>query len=140
MIYRMPITTEGHHEWIRAMVETGKVVQFVILEKETSRPVGTTFLRDINYDHEKAEFGIFLGEETVMGFGYGTETAVLMVDYAFNTLKLHKIFLRFIATNTAAEKSYLKAGFIREAYLRDEVKIDGEFVDIILMSIVKERR
>jgi RimJ/RimL family protein N-acetyltransferase len=134
MIYRAPFTVSGHHEWIRTMIETGKAVQFIIEEKVNVRPVGSTYFRDINYDYEKAEFGVFIGEEDAIGLGYGTEAAALMLDYAFNTLNLHKVFLRFVSTNNAAEKSYLKAGFVREAYLKDEVKIDGEFVDIILMS------
>ncbi|MCL2052204.1 MAG: GNAT family N-acetyltransferase [Lachnospiraceae bacterium] len=138
MIYRKPFTVDGHHEWIRLMIETGKAAQFIILEKTGLRPVGVTFLRDIDSGNEKAEFGVFIGEKDAIGLGYGTEAALLMLDYAFNALKLHKVFLRLISTNAAAEKSYLKAGFIREAYLKDEVKIEGEFVDIILMSKLKD--
>ena len=136
MIIRNPFTVEGHHEWIRTMIDTGKVVQFIILDKEDNRPVGSTYFRDIDYDNEKAEFGVFIGETDAMGKGFGTEAAVLMLDYAFTVLKLHKIYLRVLSTNTAAEKSYLKAGFKREAYLKDEYKIDGEFTDIIVMSII----
>ena len=138
MIYRKLFTHEGHHEWIKTMIETGKAIQFIIEEKVSGRPIGTTYLRDINYDQEKAEFGVFIGEADAIGFGYGTEAARMMLDFAFNTLKLHKIYLRLISTNTAAERSYQKAGFIREAYLKDEVKIEGEFVDIILMGKVCE--
>ena len=120
------------------MIETGKAIQFIMEEKKNRRPVGSVYLRDINYDYEKAEFGAFIGDKDATGLGYGTEAAALMLEYAFNTLNLHKIFLRLVSTNTAAEKSYLKAGFVREAYLKDEVKIDGEFVDIILMSKLKD--
>lgn len=138
MINRAPFTVCGHHEWIRTMIETGKAIQFIMEEKKNRRPVGSVYLRDINYDYEKAEFGAFIGDKDATGLGYGTEAAALMLEYAFNTLNLHKIFLRLVSTNTAAEKSYLKAGFVREAYLKDEVKIDGEFVDIILMSKLKD--
>jgi RimJ/RimL family protein N-acetyltransferase len=134
MINRAPFTTAGHQEWIRTMIETGKVVQFIILEKASKRPVGSTFLRDIDYDFEKAEYGIFIGEQDAHGRGYGTEAAQLMLDYAFKTLRLHKIYLRLLAGNDGAERSYEKAGFRREAYLKDEVKPAGEFMDIILMS------
>jgi len=134
MINRALFTAEGHHEWIRTMIDSGKVIQFIIIEKKSGHPVGSTYLRDIDYDNEKAEFGVFIGEQEAMGRGYGTEAATLVLGYAFNELKLHKIFLRLISSNVAAEKSYLKAGFEREAYLKDEVKIDGEFADIILMA------
>ncbi|MCL2254510.1 MAG: GNAT family N-acetyltransferase [Lachnospiraceae bacterium] len=137
MICRDPFTITGHEEWVKTMIGTGKVVQFIILEKECLRPIGSTFLRDINYDYEKAEYGIFIGERDAAGRGYGTEAAKLMIDYAFEMLNLHKVFLRFISTNIAAEKSYIKAGFVREAYLKDEIKVAGEFMDVILMSKIR---
>jgi RimJ/RimL family protein N-acetyltransferase len=137
MINRAPFTVAGHQEWLRTMVETGKVAQFIIIEKDRNRAIGSTFLRDIDYDFEKAEYGIFIGERDAWGQGFGTEAAKMMLDHAFSRLKLHKVFMRLLADNIAAEKSYQKAGFTREAYLRDEVKIAGKFMDIIFMSSVK---
>jgi UDP-4-amino-4,6-dideoxy-N-acetyl-beta-L-altrosamine N-acetyltransferase len=138
MIRRALITAAGHQEWVRTMVETGKVVQFIIIEKESNRPIGSTFLRDIDYEFAKAEFGIFIGEEDAVGLGSGTEAAALMLAYAFTELKLHKIYLRLLTDNEAAEKSYTKAGFQRESLLKDEVKLDGEFRDVILMSVINK--
>lgn len=138
MINREPITRAGHEEWVGTMIGSGKVIQFIILEKASSRPVGTAYLRDINYNFEKAEFGVFIGERDASGLGYGTEAASLMLEYAFKTLHLHKIYLRLLSTNSIAEKSYLKAGFVREAYLKDEIKADGQFIDIIIMSKINE--
>jgi UDP-4-amino-4,6-dideoxy-N-acetyl-beta-L-altrosamine N-acetyltransferase len=136
MLRRALITTEGHREWIRTMVETGKVVQFIIIEKTNNRPIGSVFLRDVDYEFEKAEFGIFIGEEDALGLGYGTEAAEMMLDYAFKDLRLHKIYLRLLTDNEAAKKSYLKAGFQQEALLQEEVKLDGEFRDVLLMSVI----
>jgi RimJ/RimL family protein N-acetyltransferase len=138
MINRAPFTPAGHEEWVRTMIGTGKVVQFIILEKEGGRPVGSTYFRDINYEYEKAEFGVFIGEKDAQGRGYGTESAKLMLDYGFETLRLHKIYLRLLAGNAPAEKSYEKAGFQREGYLKDEVKPAGEFIDIIMMAKIKD--
>jgi RimJ/RimL family protein N-acetyltransferase len=121
------------------MVETGKVAQFIIIEKKNNRPIGSTYLRDIDYDFAKAEFGIFIGEKDALGLGLGTEAAKMMLAYAFEELRLHKVYLRLLADNEAAEKSYLKAGFRHEALLKDEVKLDGEFKDVIIMSVINKQ-
>ena len=42
--------------------------------------------------------------------------------------------LRVLAGNVRARRSYEKAGFVQEAYLRDEVYLDGGFQDVILMA------
>ena len=160
-IYQKPFTAETHHHWIETMVKTGKVVQFMICPYEADteneaaqgepgrqgqtadtglkiiqNAVGSVYLRDIDETHHKAEYGIFIGEEEALSKGYGTEAAQLMLQYAFETLHLHKVMLRVLAENTQAQKSYEKAGFRQEAYLKDEVFLNGRFCDVILMACI----
>ena len=133
-IYQKPFTREGHRAWLNNMVRTGKVAQFVIYSKELCKDVGSVFLRDIDRENNKAEYGIFVGEDDARGKGIGTAAAELILGYGFEVLHLHKIFLRVFADNTRAIKSYEKAGFVREAYLKDDVCISGRYRDIILMA------
>ena len=138
-IYQKPFTVESHHHWIETMVNTGKVVQFMICPYEAGKlknAVGSVFLRDIDEVHHKAEYGIFIGEEAALSQGYGTEAAQLMLQYAFETLHLHKVMLRLLAENVRAQKSYEKAGFRQEAYLKDDVFLNGKFCDVILMACI----
>lgn len=135
-IYQALFTRESHENWIRTMVETGKVVQMIICEAATEREVGSVYVRDIDTTHNKAEYGIFIGEDIARGKGYGTAAAKLMIRYCFEELKLHRLFLRVYADNIQAIRSYEKAGFIKEAYLREDVCIDGKYKDIVLMGIL----
>lgn len=132
-IYQKPFTKEGHQSWVDNMIKTGRVIQFIICTRE-HRPIGSVYFRDINREHQKAEYGIFIGEEDATGCGYGTQAAMLMLAYGFGELKLHKIMLRLLAGNDRAKRSYEKAGFVQEAYLKDEVLLKGEFKDVILMA------
>ena len=45
------------------------------------------------------------------GRGYGTAAAGQALEYAFAKLKLRKVFLRFLADNIGARKSYEHVGF-----------------------------
>lgn len=135
-IYQGMFTKESHENWIKTMIDTGKVVQMMICERETGRAVGSVYVRDIDQTHRKAEYGIFIGEEDARGKGYGTAAAKLMIRYCFEELKLHRLFLRVYAENEQAIRSYEKAGFIKEAYLHDDVFVNGRFWDIVLMGIV----
>lgn len=138
-IYRGLFTRQGHKNWIRTMVDTGKVIQFMILRKTDQRPVGSVYLRDIDRTHNKAEYGIFIGEEEALGKGYGTEAAKLMIAYAFREEGLHKLMLRVLAENVRAQRSYEKAGFVKEAYLKDEVFLDGRYQDVIYMAAINHK-
>ena len=134
-IYQKPFTREGHQNWMRTKVAAGEVVQFIICEKDTGRPVGSVYFRDIDRENQKAEYGIFIGEADAAGKGIGTETARLAVAYARDELKLHKLMLRVFADNVGAVKSYENAGFVKEAYLKDEIRQNGRYRDLLLMAV-----
>lgn len=136
-IYQKPFTREGHENWVRTMIDTGKVIQFIICTKD-ERPIGSVYLRDIDRIHHKAEYGIFIGERDALKKGYGTQAAKLIITYAFEKLKLHKLMLRVLAENEQAKRSYEKAGFIQEAYLKDEVFLEGQYKDVIYMAVIHE--
>ena len=137
-IYQGNLTEEIHLQWIKNVIETKKAVQFIIVINDggVSYDIGSVYFRDINYEHKKAEYGIFIGDDRFVGQGYGTIACRLACQYAFEVMNLHKIFLRVFATNHQAIKSYEKVGFIKEGLFRDDVYIQGKFIDVIFMGLI----
>jgi UDP-4-amino-4,6-dideoxy-N-acetyl-beta-L-altrosamine N-acetyltransferase len=136
-IYRKGLTREDHIYWMKNKVETGKVAQFIIVEKESGKDIGSVYLRDIDYNYSKAEFGIFIGDEDAHGKGYGTQATMHILEYAFSELKLNKVFLRVFSYNAGAIRCYEKAGFTNEGCFRQDVIIDGKPYDIVFMGFLK---
>lgn len=133
-IYQEPFTVEGHRKWLEQVIIPEKGHQFMVCKTENHKPIGSIFLRDIDLKNKKAEYGMFLGEEAEKGKGIGCEIASLLSDFAFETLKLHKVTARILAENKASLHSNFKAGFVQEAYLKDEVMINGEFKDVVWVA------
>lgn len=111
-IIQTDLTVEGHLNWMKEKVMTGQVVQFIILENETGNAIGSVYLRDIDYDEGLAEYGIFIGEKSSQGKGYGSEACRMACEYARDELKLKKLILRLKDFNIPALKSYENAGFV----------------------------
>lgn len=131
------LTAERHINWYNSKIMTGKVKQFIIIDKEENLEVGSIYLRDIDLINKKAEMGIFIGEDKKRGKGIGTASIHLIVQYAFEQLKLHKVYLRVFSNNIPAIKSYTKVGFKQEGIAKDDILLpNGEYQDIMFMSII----
>lgn len=126
-----------HTSWLKNYVETGKCIQFIITDKDINRPVGTTFLKNIDTISSSAEFGIFIGEQSGMGKGLGYESTCLMLRYGLETLNLKKIYLSVFKNNKAAVNCYLKAGFLVDFIERDGYIRDNTAYSIVHMSAKK---
>ncbi len=135
-IFQKSFTVEIHHQWFHTMIETGKAIQYIITRKDNGEEIGSVYFRDIDDIHRKAEFGIFVGDRKSLHQGFGTEACWLACRHGFEAYGWHKIFLRVFATNIFAIRSYQRAGFLIEAFLKDDVCIHGKFRDIVLMGII----
>lgn len=139
-LYRSDFTVDLHKKWLEEKVYRGGVIQFIIeynLEKNFI-PVGSVYLRDIDYNNSSAEFGIFIGEDIARKKGIGTLATKIITDFGHTKLNLHRIFLRLISDNISAYKAYRSAGFVLEGVFRDMRKINGNYIDIMFMSSIKQ--
>lgn len=135
-IYRKDIILEEQEAWIREKVKSGDVIQYIIWDNRDDKKIGCVYLQNIDKKQEKAEFGILIGEEEYIGEGRGTESAKLLIDYAFENLGLEQIYLRVLKDNARAKHSYAKAGFEVNDY-EEKIVIDGVETDVVFMSIAK---
>lgn len=138
-IYQKEIKKDDHLNWLKNKVETGSVIQFMILNRADQRSVGSVYLKDVDYENQKAEYGIFIGEQNMTNQGIGSMAAKCMIEYAFHELKLHKLYLRVYEDNYRAISSYTKAGFKKVALLEDDVLVQGKFRNVVLMGIVNKK-
>ena len=129
------LTREEHEWWLKNRVQVGKVIQFIIVDKELEQDLGTVYIRDIDEQNKNGEFGIYIGEVQSRNKGIGTQAMELICDYAFKKLKLHKVYLRVLATNERAISVYKKNGFKEEGKFKDHLYVeDTGYQDLVFMG------
>lgn len=133
-IYQKPFTVEGHKIWLEKEIFSGKGFQFIVCRIEDGKPIGCAYLRNYDSHSRKAEYGFFIGDVSERGKGIGTEMLKLTMEFAFQELKIHKLYSRAFANNPASVHSFLKNGFEQEAYLKDEEFINGEYRDVVFLA------
>ncbi len=128
-----PTTLEQQAAWYDAHL-TADEVRFTVYEQATWRPVGTTELFEIDHRNRSANWGVLIGEPDCRGKGYGTETARLMLDYAFTALGLHSVLLTCAAYNLAGQRAYAKAGFREIGHRRECRPLGDQLWDEVYMD------
>ena len=99
--------------------------------------IGATGIHDVSSVHKNAEIGIVIGNKSYWSKGYGTEALRLMLEYGFDQLNLHKIYLWVFCFNTRAIRAYEKVGFKTEGIFREHVYMNGEYCDDHFMGILR---
>jgi len=107
------VTVDTEREWIRSVLARKNERRFAICLPPEGKYIGNIQLTDIT--ESKAELHIFIGEQTFWGKGIATSASKLILDYAFNDLKLKEVYLFVNKANLAAVKVYDRCGFHRES-------------------------
>lgn len=107
-----------------------------VIESKAPRAIGMAMLMRVDRIHRTAELGIFLGARDAWNVGLGTEATTLVLDYAFQALGLHAVYLRVIADNARAIKAYERAGFKKIGVQRQSCRVGQEVHDDLYMDIL----
>ena len=107
-----------------------------IVELETNKLLGNCGLLNVDLINRNAEFGIFIGDKKYRGKGIGEEATRLILDFGFNAINLHHIWLRVFSFNKNAIGLYKKIGFKIIGTKRESRIIGNQKVDEILMDIL----
>lgn len=134
----LPLTEVAEREWLESLAERRDILVFVIERLEDRSAIGTIGLNTIDGRHRHALLGLTVGEKDEWGKGFGTDAVRAILAYAFGSLDLHKISLHVHADHLPAIRVYEKCGFRREGFLRREKLRRGEYVDELVMAILKD--
>lgn len=92
-------------------------------------PVGLIGLLEIDKINKKAEYYITIGSDSFKRKGIATIASYLILRYAFETLKLNKVYLNVDSKNKAACTLYEKIGMVCEGEFIEDLYHNGEFID-----------
>lgn len=98
---------------------------------------GVTDLHGWDQALQKAEIGYWLSEQW-QGKGIATASCRALVSYAFNTLRMNKIEIRFVLQNERSARIPVKLGFVKEGVIRQSMKLHGQYADMVVMGMLRQ--
>lgn len=132
-----PVTDLQHQTWFEQITRASHGSIFAIRLHKDDRLIGSCQLFNFNDIARSAELQIRVGEVEFQSQGLGTQALQLLLDYGFSTRNLHRIYLHVFSNNERARKAYEKIGFKQEGCLRQAAFINGAYVDILVMGILR---
>jgi RimJ/RimL family protein N-acetyltransferase len=128
-------TIESTKAYIRSVTNDNNY-QFGIFLNESGKHIGNIKIGSINHFHRYADIGFLIGDKSCWGRGIATEAIKLATDFAFNTLKLHKLWGGAYSPNIGSIKAFLKNGYQQEGAKKNQYLCHGQYVDDILFGKV----
>jgi diamine N-acetyltransferase len=140
--YRFPVTEAMEADWVNAVLKDQSRTRVVLAieDKTDGALAGFVYLNNIDWFARNAEFGILIGARNRHGKGLAKDALCLMAGYAFETLNLHKLYLRVVAFNKRALALYRAFGFVEEGIQRQQAFLRGRYHDVVLMGLTRSRR
>lgn len=126
--YKNEIALETEFNWIRKVIAKENEYRCAVLANDV-------YVRNIcltSITKESAHYHIFIGDKEYWGKGVAKKASKLILQYAFQILKLKNVLLRVKKQNAAAYHLYCKLGFVAE-------NDDGEWIEMKVNNAVNKK-
>lgn len=131
--YDLPLEVEKTEAWFEKNQDSPSRYDAVI--EANGIPCGLIGLLGIDTKNSKAEYYISMGEQSCKGKGIASRASQLLLEYAFQTLKLNRVYMYTEAENVAAQKLAERVGFRLEGKLTDDLFSRGKWVDRYIYGV-----
>ncbi len=144
-----PQTADGFERFIAAsqrMRVSGEGACFAVTLRDYNTAIGIFQVRQVTPSEDEArqiggamdtaEWGFALGYP-FWGTGVFEQSAALVMEFAFERVRVHRLEARCAVKNARGSKALLKVGAVPEGILRKAFIAGGEHLDQVLYAIVE---
>lgn len=125
-------------DWLEYHRQRKDEVLWAIAHTDDNQCIGHVGLYQIDHRIRIAEFAIMIGARAAWGQGVGRACTQFALDYGFQQLNLNRIHLSVLASNERAVRLYRSLGFREEGCLRQAQFKNNQYVDVLLMAMLRE--
>jgi [ribosomal protein S5]-alanine N-acetyltransferase len=111
----------------------------IALKEDTSKIIGTICYWNITKENYRSEIGYAL-VPAWWRKGVMKEAINKVLEYGFDTMKLHSIEARLSPGNIGSSAVLESTGFVKEGYFKDNFFYDGKFEDTLVYSRLQQNK
>lgn len=119
---------------INTDIQTNEAIMWaIVLKKNPAKTLGNICFWRLQKEHYRAELGYVL-DPAYWRKGIMKEAIKKVLEYGFNMMGLHSAEARIHPGNTGSAALLESAGFVREAYFKEDFFFKGKFEDTAVYS------
>lgn len=135
--WHFPYSMESQKKWFLSLQSDLNNQRFAV-EKTDGGLIGTANLIDIDWKNNHAFHGMMIGEKETRGKGFGTDTIMTVMRYAFEELHFERLDGSMIEYNIPSIRVYCeKCGWKEEGRMRNWYFRKGRYWDKIIVGVTK---
>lgn len=132
-----PLSMVEEERWFESAQNDKGGRQFAVVTIDGDVHIGNCGFHAIDWKNRKTEVGVVIGEKDHWCRGYGTDAMRVLLRVAFDELNLNRVSLNVFSFNRRAIAAYEKVGFKHEGTLREALYREGQYHDVLVMSILQ---
>lgn len=135
---RFPLTVGDLRHYLTKVASSDSVIVLAIVFRPSGSHIGNISLQNINWVDRSVEIAFLLGEKDFWGKGIMHEAGSLLLNHAFETLNLNRVFCGTSSENVGMQKLAQKLGFELEGRRRECFFKHGRYIDILEYGLLKK--
>lgn len=133
-----PYTLTEARQYIESVTGSRRDIVFAICRKSNHQHIGNVALLGIDWVARTGEFAILIGDKSMWGKGVGYEALKAIIEYAFYTLNLERVYWGTIDGNKGMISISEQLGAIQEGRRIKAVFKGGQRKDMLEFGILRE--
>ena len=133
-----PQTEREEEDWFNKIGSKDDNINLAI-ETKDGVLIGSMGIHRIDWKVDRnCTTGAVIGEKEYWNRGYGTDAKMILLNYIFNTLNLHKVCSTVVAYNKRSLQYSLHCGYRIEGRRRKHIFKNGRYWTLIELGLFKE--
>lgn len=135
---QFPTTEQDEEKWFAKLQGDRSNIVFVI-ETKDGLPIGVMGAHKIDWISRVCETGALIGDKDYRGGGYGTDAKMVLLNYLFNTLNIHKVCSAVISYNKRSLHYSMHCGYEIEGVRKKHLFKKGRYWDKVELGLFKKQ-
>lgn len=132
-----PYSRDNLESYIKNAYIIKDQLPLAIIDKQEDKHIGNITLSDIDYINRRSDWGIIIGERDYWNKGFSKEASFLLLNHAFDSLNLHRIYSGTTVENIGGQKLMESMGMIKEGIRREHIYKNGKYIDIVEYGVLR---